>query len=518
MLLSLQNVSLKSYNQNIETTFLDSINLEIESGEAVGLIGETGSGKTMLAWTILDQLPVLGCVITGKIFFKNKDMTNNRSRLKGREVSMVFQNPMLSLNPIQTIGKQFSLIVMKRFGVTKEESLIIAKQWLERVYLKKEIDILNRYPHQLSGGQMQRAMIAIAMSIKPKLLIADEATTALDANLREEILHLINELRVQNNISTLLISHDLLSIKKYCDKTAVMKAGSIVEFSETDMLFNKPKNSYSKSLIRSLKLIKPNNSNDEDKKLTICSINNLYKSYAHSSKQKNVLKNINLDIYKNEILGIIGESGSGKSTLAKILLQIIHQDKGEVSVLDENGNMTIHNKPNRRLSAVFQDSLGSLNPRMTIVEILMEPMEISGGLDLSGMNDKLNNCIEKVELSTNLLSRYPHTLSGGQRQRVSIARALIQNPSLLILDEPTSALDIKSQQTILDLLQFLIKDDNLTILLISHDIRIVMETVDRLAVLYKGEIIEEEDPYTILNHPKRRYTKSLITAEYNIVS
>ena len=224
------------------------------------------------------------------------------------------------------------------------------------------------------------------------------------------------------------------------------------------------------------------------------------------------------DRYKNEILGIIGESGSGKSTLAKILLQIIHQDKGEVSVLDENGNMTIHNKPNRRLSAVFQDSLGSLNPRMTIVEILMEPMEISGGLDLSGMNDKLNNCIEKVELSTNLLSRYPHTLSGGQRQRVSIARALIQNPSLLILDEPTSALDIKSQQTILDLLQFLIKDDNLTILLISHDIRIVMETVDRLAVLYKGEIIEEEDPYTILNHPKRRYTKSLITAEYNIVS
>ena len=517
MLISLQNVSLKSYNRNIETTFLDSINLDVESGEAVGVIGETGSGKTMLAWTILDQLPIPNSVISGKIFFNNKDMTYSRSELKGREVSMVFQNPMLSLNPIQTIEKQFSLIVRKRFNKTKEESLMIARQWLNRVYLEKENDILHRYPHQLSGGQMQRVMIAIAMSVKPKLLVADEATTALDANLRKEILDLINELRVEENISTLLISHDLLSIKTYCDKTAVMKSGRIVEFSETDILFKKPKDNYSKSLIRSFKLIKPNKSDNKSEKQIICSINNLYKSYSVTGKQNNALKNINLDIYKNEILGIIGESGSGKSTLAKTLLQIIHQDKGEISIRDKNGNMINHNKPNNRLSTVFQDSLGSLNPRMTIVETLMEPMNIHGALDLSSMTKKLNNCIERVGLNADLLSRYPHMLSGGQRQRVSIARALMQDPSLLILDEPTSALDIQSQQIILDLLQSLMKDKNLSILLISHDIRIVMETVDRLAVLYKGEIIEEEDPYTILNHPKQLYTKSLIGAEYNNV-
>ena len=515
MLLSLQNVSIKSYNKNIETTFLDSIDLDVNPGEAVGLIGETGSGKTMLARTIIDQLPISGCVTSGRIFFKNKDMTHNRNELKGRDVSMVFQNPMLSLNPIQTIGKQFSLISMKRFNKTKQESISIVRDWLARVHLDTENDLLNRYPHQLSGGQIQRVMIAIAMLVKPKLLIADEVTTALDANLRKEILDLINELRVEENVSTLLISHDLLTIQRYCDKTAVMKSGRIVEFSETDILFQKPKDSYSKSLIRSLKLIKPNNSNNEDEKQIICSIKNLYKSYAIQGKQNPVLNNINLDIYKNEILGIIGESGSGKSTLAKILLQIIHQDKGEIAIQAEGNNMMKHQKPNRQLSAVFQDSLGSLNPRMTIYEILMEPINILGDHELSSMSKKLNNCIERVGISTDLFNRYPHTLSGGQRQRVSIARSLMQDPAILILDEPTSALDIQSQQKILDLLQSLMKDKNLTILLISHDIRIVMETVDRLAVLYKGEIIEADDPYTILHNPNQRYTKNLIGAEYN---
>ena len=515
MLLSLQNVSLKSYHRNIETTFLDSINLDVESGEAVGLIGETGSGKTMLAWTILDQLPISDCVISGRIFFKNKDMTYSRSELKGRDISMVFQNPMQSLNPIQTIGKQFSFILMRRFNIIKEEALSKVKQWLSRVYLDIGEDILKRYPHQLSGGQMQRIMIAIAMSVKPKLLIADEVTTALDANLRKEILDLINELRTEEKVSTLLISHDLLLIKKYCDKTAVMKAGRIVEFSETELLFKKPKDSYSQSLIRSLDFIKSNNFNKESEKQTLCSINNLFKSYISQGRKHNALININLDIYKNEILGIVGESGSGKSTLAKTLLQIIHQDKGEITLRIEDGSVISHHKPSKLLSAVFQDSLGSLNPRMTIFEILMEPMIVLGGLDLTSRTKKLNDCIDRVGLSTDLLNRYPHMLSGGQRQRVSIARALMQDPSLLILDEPTSSLDIKSQETILDLLQSLIKDTKLTILLISHDIRIVMETVDRLAVLYKGEIIEEEDPHTIYNTPKQPYTKSLIGAEYN---
>lgn len=515
MLLSLQNVSLKSYNRNIETIFLDSINLDIKSGEAVGLIGETGSGKTMLAWTILDQLPISSPIISGKILFDNKETIHNRHELKGRDISMVFQNPMQSLNPIQTIGKQFSFILIKRFNITKEEALSKVRQWLSRVYLDTEEDILKRYPHQLSGGQMQRIMIAIAMSVKPKLLIADEVTTALDANLRKEILDLINELRTEEKVGTLLISHDLLLIKKHCDKTAVMKSGKIVEFSKTDLLFKKPKDRYSKSLIRSLDFIKSNNFYKESEKETLCSINNLFKSYISQGRKHNALKNINLDIYKNEILGIVGESGSGKSTLAKTLLQIIHQDQGEITLHMEDGSVMSHLKPNRLLSAVFQDSLGSLNPRMTIFEILMEPMIVLEDLDLTSRTKKLNDCIEKVELSADLLNRYPHMLSGGQRQQVSIARALMQDPSLLILDEPTSALDIKSQEIILDLLKSLIKDKKLTILLISHDIRIVMETVDRLAVLYKGEIIEEEDPYTIFNTPKQPYTKSLLGAEYN---
>lgn len=516
MLLSLKNISLKSYNRNIETIFLESINLDIYEGEAVGLVGETGSGKTMLAWTILNQLPITNYFVSGKIVYNEEELNNNRDLLKGREISMVFQNPMQSLNPIQTIGKQFSIILMKRFNISKTDAFSKAKKWFSRVYLSEVQDIFSRYPHQLSGGQIQRVMIAFAMSVKPKLLIADEVTTALDANLRNEILDLINKLRTEEKVSILMISHELLLTKKYCDKIAVMKEGKIVEFSETEIFFKKPKDNYSKSLIGALDYVQPSRIKKESEKKIICSVNELYKSYKVYSKNIHSLKKINLNIYENEILGIVGESGSGKSTLAKILLQISHQDKGVIT-LYKNDSVIEHNKPNRLLSAVFQDSLGSLNPRMTIFDIIMEPLQIHGDFDLNKSIKRLNNCIDSVELSRDLLNRYPHMLSGGQRQRVSIARALISEPSLLILDEPTSALDVKSQKTILDLLRYLNKEKKLTILLISHDIRIVMDTVHRLAVLYKGEIIEEDDPHSIYNNPQQTYTESLISAEYNSV-
>ena len=389
------------------------------------------------------------------------------------------------------------------------------REWLRRVHLDNVSDIINRYPHELSGGQIQRVMIAIAVSVKPKLLIADEATTALDASLRKEILDLINKLRIEENISTLLISHDLLSIKQYCDKTAVMKLGRIVEFSQTDTLFKRPKEDYTKSLIRSLKPLKPNISSK--KKQIICSIKNLHKSYIAKGNQNRALKNINLDIYKNQTLGIVGESGSGKSTLAKTLLQVIHQDEGTITLHGDNGTIMDHHKPNIALSAVFQDSLGSLNPRMKIIQALMEPLQVNGYRDSHDISNKLDDCVEKVGLDKKLLDRYPHMLSGGQRQQVSIARAIIQDPRLLILDEPTSALDIQSQEIILNLLKSLINDKKLTILLISHDLRIVMETVDRLAVLYQGEIIEKDEPYAIINKPKRAYTKNLINTDYNIL-
>ena len=517
MLLSLQNISLKSYAKNMETKLLDSINLDIDSGESVGLIGKTGSGKTMLAWTILDQLPMSDYIISGKIFYKSKNITDTRSNIKGRKVSMIFQNPTLSLNPIQTIGKQFSMILIKRFNKPKESIRKIVREWLKRVHLDNVSDIINRYPHELSGGQIQRVMIAIAVSVKPKLLIADEATTALDASLRKDILDLINRLRIEENISTLLISHDLLSIKQYCDKTAVMKLGRIVEFSQTDTLFKRPKEDYTKSLIRSLKSVKPNISSKTKEKQIVCSIKNLHKSYIAKKSYNRALKNINLDIYKNETLGIVGESGSGKSTLAKTLLQIIHQDEGRITLHGDDGTIMDHHKPNIALSAVFQDSLGSLNPRMKTIQSLMEPLQVNGYRDSYDISNKLNDCLEKVGLDKKLLDRYPHMLSGGQRQQVSIARAIMQDPRLLILDEPTSALDIQSQEIILNLLKSLINDKKLTILLISHDLRIVMETADRLAILYQGEIIEEDEPYAIINKPKRAYTKNLINKDYNIL-
>ena len=512
MLLSIQNVTLKTYERNIETVLLDSINLDIESGEVVGLVGQTGSGKTMLAWTILNQLPFTNHVLSGKIALNKQELTFDTKNVKGNQISIVFQNPMQSLNPIQTIGKQFSLFLMKRFQIKKIETLSLQKEWMKRVRLDDQ-DILNRYPHQLSGGQMQRVMIAIAMSVKPKLLIADEVTTALDANLRNEILDLIDELRDQEKTSILLISHDLLLVRNRCKKIAVMKSGKIIEYSDAEKLFKNPKQKYSKTLISSLDFIKSKDLNKKAETDILFSINNLYKAYISQGKEYAALKNININIYKNEILGVVGESASGKSTLAKIILQIIPQDKGDIVFYGDGASPIKHQKPNRLISAVFQDTLGSLNPRMSIFDILMEPLEIFGGFDLDNRIKRLNKCIDRVELNTDLLDRYPHMLSGGQRQRVSIARALMPDPSLLILDEPTSALDVHSQKTVLDLLKSLNKDKKLTILLISHDLRIVMETVDRLAVLYKGEIIETDSPKTIYNDPQKAYTKSLIGAE-----
>ena len=512
MLLSIQNVTLKTYDRNVETVLLDSINLDIESGEVVGLVGQTGSGKTMLAWTILNQLPFTKHELSGKIVLNKQKLTFDTKDVKGNQISIVFQNPMQSLNPIQTIGRQFSLILMKRFKIKKIETLSLANKWMKRVRLDDKA-ILNRYPHQLSGGQMQRIMIAVAMSVKPKLLIADEVTTALDANLRNEMLDLIDELRAQEKISVLLISHDLLLAKKYCNKIAVMKSGKIIECSDTEMLFKHPKENYSKTLISSVDFIKSKDLNKKSETDILLSINNLFKTYKTQKQKHKALKNININIYKNEILGIVGESASGKSTLAKIILQIIPQDKGDIIFYSDGVSPIKHQKPNRLIGAVFQDTLGSLNPRMSIFDILMEPLEILGGFDLDNRIKRLNKCIERVELTTDLLDRYPHMLSGGQRQRVSIARALMSEPSLLILDEPTSALDVESQKTVLDLLRSLNEDKRLTIVLISHDLRIVMETVDRLAVLYKGEIIETDSPKTIYNNPQKAYTKSLISAE-----
>ncbi|MBS00140.1 MAG: hypothetical protein CMG37_01785 [Candidatus Marinimicrobia bacterium] len=512
MLLSLQNVTLKSYNRNVETVILDSINLDIEPGESVGLVGETGSGKTMLAWTILNQLPITNHTLSGNIVFNKQELTLDTKNIKGNQISIVFQNPMQSLNPIQTIGKQFSLILMKRFQINKTDTLSLEKKWMKRVHLGDQ-DILSRYPHQLSGGQMQRVMIAIAMSVKPKLLIADEVTTALDANLRNDILDLIDELRDQEKTSVLLISHDLLLVKNRCKKIAVMKSGKVIECSNAEMLFKNPKQKYSRKLIDALDYKKSKDVSKKHETDILFSIKNLYKTYVSQGKDHAALKNINFDIYKNEILGIVGESASGKSTLAKILLQIVPQDKGDIMFYSTGTTPIIHEKPNRLIGAVFQDTLGSLNPRMSIFDILMEPLDLTDGLDLDTKLNKLNKCIESVGLSTDLLKRYPHMLSGGQRQRVSIARALMTDPSLLILDEPTSALDVKSQKTILKLLRSLNNDKRLTIVLISHDLRIVMETVDRLAVLYKGEIIETGNPNTIYNNPQRSYTESLIRSE-----
>ena len=445
-LFTLKNVQVVSKKDQKNIVLLDNISFDIKKEEILGLIGKTGSGKTMIGKLLIDILPDGVKLKSGDLLFESKTISKTRSKMRGIIVSMIFQDPLKSLNPVHTIKKQFNLLLNKRFGYNGKQCTRLAKKWLEEVRLSKSLNILNRFPHQLSGGQMQRVMIAMAISIKPRLIIADEITTALDANLKFEIVSLLNRLRSKIKTSVLFITHDLILAKKYCDRISVLNSGAIVEINTSKKLFKFPKHPYTRMLVESI-----NNNTDTTNKNNFknhslaLEIHNIEKSYDTIK----VLNNISLSLFKNSTLGIIGESGSGKSTLVKIILNILKRDSGSINLIGNNLEKKLLTKPDKHISAVFQDSLSSLNPKMTIKQILFEPLNI---LKIKEKNSIVLDILKKVDLKKAFLSRFPHEISGGQRQRVSIARSIITNPKILILDEPTSSLDLGVQEKIIQLL------------------------------------------------------------------
>ena len=513
----LENIGVEIKRRTKPAKVLDNVNLDIQEGEMLGLIGETGSGKSMLARLIIDLLPANSRLTHGQILHRSTNYTEGRSVLRGRIIAMVFQDPMQSLNPVQRIGKQFVIVLKKRFGYSIERAYLEARDWLDKAQISNPDNILNRFPHQLSGGQMQRIMIAISMAVKPEFLIADEATTALDANIKLEIINLINSLRNEMNTTVLFISHDLLIAKRYCDRIAVMNKGRIVEVNKTINIFNHPKHVYTKTLIGGLhKLMgKSNKKEEQAEKNILMSVKNIKKSYTTNKENTYALEQVSLDIYKKETLGIIGESGSGKTTLAKIILNILQRDYGSVILFNGDGSKKNITRPNPRIGAVFQDPLGSLNPRMTVSDIVAEPLIVSGCKNKLEIEEIIEKTINKVNLETDLLNRFPQMLSGGQRQKVSIARALVLRPDLLVLDEPTSSLDIHVQGIVLDLLKELQHLEKLTYLFISHDLGVLAKVADRVAVLYQGRIIEQGITEEILYNPREKYTEKLISAFFD---
>ena len=504
----IKNLKIVSPTKKGSMVILNKINLDIRKGEILGLIGETGSGKSMLGLALMDMIPK-GCSITNGSVNHYFDSHKDLSSLRGIKSTLITQDPMHALNPLQTIGTQFGIVLTKRYGYDKKKTKRHIINWIEKVSLHDIPNILGRYPHQLSGGQMQRAMIAMAMSVSPDFIIADEITTGLDSKIKMEILNLLFSFQKDVHFSTLLISHDLNTVQKYCDRIAVLKAGEIIYIDDTKTVIEKTESKYVKTLSKNFtktfgkkrkkKLVENQN--------PILYVNRLCKTYGRKTHTVYALKDITFEVYSGETLGLIGESGSGKTTLVKTTLNILDRDSGDI-VLDKHSNSKMLTEPTKHVGAIFQDSQGSLNPKMRVFDILSEPLILKG--EKNKIKEKIMDELNKVHLDEGLLYSFPHELSGGQRQRVSIARSLLNDPSILILDEPTSALDINTRGKILTLLKNIQAEKNLSYIFITHDMSVVSEIADRIAVLYRGEIIESGDTQNILSNPSHDYTKKLI--------
>ncbi len=512
-----------SFTQNNELVkAVQKSNFFINEGECFSIVGESGSGKSVTAMSMMKLIKESNnTLISGYIKFEDENLLTlseqKLSKIRGKGISMIFQEPMTSLNPLHTIKKQIGECL---FDLDKKEERIV--ELLREVGIENAEERLDHFPHQLSGGQRQRVMIAMAIANNPKLLIADEPTTALDVTIQKQILDLLDSLRKKFQMSLLLITHDLSIVKKISDRVCVMKNGQIVEQGETKNLFKKPKHPYTLKLINS----SPNEKKFKSKNSKIIlKTNNLNIRYQLNSNsffnRKNkffhAVKDLNIQLAKGSTLGIVGESGSGKSSLALAMLKLI---KSEGDIFYKNYNISKLNDTSFRsfrknIQIIFQDPFASLSPRLTIERIIGEGLEVhKKDLKKNEVSNLILQILEKVGLEKSMLNRYPHEFSGGQRQRIAIARALILEPEIIILDEPTSALDMTVQKQIVDLLLQLQKDLTLTYIFISHDLKIVKALSDQIVVMRDGKVIEEGSVKEIFSKPKESYTKKLIESAF----
>lgn len=549
-LLTVQDLSISFKNQQV----LHQLNFDVKKGEIIGIVGESGSGKSLTSLAIMNLLPNTA-ETKGKIIYRHNDseinlLKHTQKGIQGKEIGMIFQEPMTSLNPSLTCGKQ----VLESINLYQDLSPKEAKQkailLLNQVKLSDPERIYASYPHQLSGGQKQRILIAIAIASKPKLLIADEPTTALDVTVQKSIIELLKDLNHELGMSILFISHDLGVIAEIAESVLVMYQGRIVESGFVEQIFRHPKVAYTKGLLASrpkmeyrlkqlptvedfaqnsdVRLEIESKAEREDRlkliyskapMLTIKHLNKYFYSKASWLKKPNIVKavdDISFDLFQGETLGLVGESGSGKTTLSRTLLLLEKPDKGEILYQDTDlSKLSNHEirKVRKDIQIIFQDPYASLNPRYTIRQILTEPMLIHHiGRGSNDRNQKAKELLNQVNLPSSALDKYPHEFSGGQRQRIGIARAIALNPKIIICDESVSALDVSVQATVLNLLNELKAELNLTYLFISHDLSVVKHMSDRLIILHNGEIVESGDTDEIYLNPSTAYTKNLIDA------
>ena len=551
ILIDIDNLNVSIGEKSKIKNLLKNISFNIKRNEIVGLIGESGSGKSLTSLCILRLLEKDKFNISGEIYFENRSILNLNEkeimRIRGSEISMIFQEPMSALNPTKKIGEQL-FEVFKAHSVFASEE---AKKRINRLIIKVKLDnvkdLFNKYPHQISGGQKQRVMIIMALSLRPKLLIADEPTTALDVTIQKEIIDILKDLQKSENLSILFISHDLRLVSSVSDRILIMKDGEIIEQGTNKEIFNSPQKDYTKALMsiiidnskrlkelptietyNSKKKLAVENKSQRVKRLKsiysekpILEIKNLSKFYNTSknifvkNKGFKALKKINLSLYRGETLGLIGESGSGKTSLSNTIVKIHKFQDGEIlfnglDISTLKGNSLSEFRKNVQI--VFQDPYSSLNPLQNIYQIISEPLKFHKIYQSNALSNKCKELINDVGLNESFLERYPHELSGGQRQRVCIARAISVSPQVLICDESVSALDISIQATVLNLLNRLKKKYSFTYIFISHDLSVVRYMSDKILVLHNGEIVEYEDADILFKKPKNDYTKKLIKA------
>lgn len=521
-LLQIKNLSIGFDEKDKINTVVNKISFDLDEGEILGIVGESGSGKTMTSLSIAGLLPKGAKVQNGSIIFDKKELLTMSGKelrqLKGEEIAMIFQEPMTSLNPVLRVGSQVEEMLELHTTLNKGERKQRTLHMLEKVGLHNIDVVYAQYPHQLSGGMRQRVMIAMAMICNPRLLIADEPTTALDATVSSQILKLLKKLNKDFGTTIILVSHDLNVIKGICSRIVVMKDGNIVESGTTHDIFTNPQEEYTKRLVEVMPRIYQDNTkvkvetmdlnfSGNAKDRTILEVQNL--SVYYNDKKNDLLSTIykkeevhevSFSLKSGQILGIVGESGSGKTTLAKAIVGLIKDIDGKIIAKEARPQM------------VFQDPYGSLNPSKKIGWILEEPLKIQGVYTKKERQDKVIQILLEVGLEEEYLHRYASQLSGGQRQRVSIACALITSSTLIVLDEPVSALDITVQAQVLKLLLNLREKYELSYIFISHDLNVIYQMCDYVLIMHQGKIVEEGNIEEIYEHPKHEYSKLLLSS------
>lgn len=522
-LLEISNLSISFQVRKAEFSAVKNLNLSIKENQIVGLVGESGSGKSVTAMSIMRLLPEPKASYSNEssILFDGTEILSadptTLRKIRGNKISMIFQEPMTSLNPYHRVGDQIVESILLHKAHSKSEAMHEAKNLMTLVEIPEVDRRFSSYPHELSGGQRQRIMIAMALANKPKLLIADEPTTALDVTIQAQILDLMTKLKDEVGMSILFITHDLGLIEKFSDSITVMQKGVVVEQGDTKSVFLNPRHEYTQKLINSEPSPKQETLPEKTHFITVKDLNIFYPLPNKTFFKKDffhAVKDVNFSIPKNSTIGLVGESGSGKSTLGKALAGLINYqgsviyDGQDISQLNSKESKLIK----KDIQIVFQDPYGSLSPRMTVGEIVGEGLDVHFNLNKKQKDERIADCLKAVEINPDDRFKYPHEFSGGQRQRVAIARSLILNPSFMILDEPTSALDRSIQIQVIELLKNIQTEYELTYLFISHDLKVVRSMSDYIFVMQNGIIVESGPANQVFSSPEEEYTDKLLNA------